>query len=101
MDLATTFAVAVAICFAPLAAQAETTPAAVTAPVQPDGGKHWEACKADIAKLCGSVDRSVKGAMRTCLDGHAAELSDGCKTSRVEHAAKEKDKAGEAKAAPK
>jgi hypothetical protein len=30
--------------------------------------------------------------MRACLEQHTADLSDGCKTSMAEHAAKAKEK---------
>src|SRR5262245_22841783 len=59
----------------------------------PDGGKRWKACGDDIQKFCAKIEKG-KGQMRTCLDSHAAELSDACKTARAEHAAK-KDKPAE------
>jgi hypothetical protein len=59
----------------------------------PDGGKRWKACGDDIQKFCANVEKG-KGQMRACLDSHATELSDACKTARAEHASK-KDKAAE------
>jgi hypothetical protein len=50
------------------------------------------ACAADVQKFCATVERA-KGAMRTCLEAHATEISDGCKAARAERAAaRAKDK---------
>jgi hypothetical protein len=54
-------------------------------------GKHWAACQTEIQKFCSTVEKG-KGKMRACLTEHTAELSDGCKTSMAEHAAKAKEK---------
>ena len=91
MSFKTTVAVAL-LCLAPIAALAQTapaaSPAATTAAPEVVGAKRGQACQADIQKFCATVDK-VKGAMRACLDSHTAELSDGCKTARAERAAKE------------
>jgi hypothetical protein len=57
----------------------------------PATGKHWQACAAEVGKFCATVEKG-KGLMRKCLESHQSELSDGCKTSMAEHAAKAKDK---------
>ncbi len=57
------------------------------AAAQTQGGGRWKACGDDVKKFCANVDKG-KGQVRTCLDSHAAELSDSCKTARAEHAAK-------------
>jgi len=44
------------------------------------------ACAADALKFCANVERA-KGAMRSCLEAHATQLSDGCKAARAERAA--------------
>ena len=50
------------------------------------------ACAADVQKFCANIDR-VKGAMRSCLEAHDKQLSDGCKAARAERAAaRAKDK---------
>ena len=50
------------------------------------------ACAADVQKFCGNIDRA-KGAMRSCLEAHDKQLSDGCKAARAERAAaRAKDK---------
>jgi hypothetical protein len=54
-------------------------------------GKHFQACSAEIQKFCATVEKG-KGLMRKCLESHASELSDGCKTRLAEHAAKAADK---------
>ena len=54
-------------------------------------GKHWAACQAEITKFCSNIEKG-KGKMRACLTEHTADLSDGCKTSMAEHAAKAKEK---------
>jgi hypothetical protein len=54
-------------------------------------GKHWAACQAEITKFCANIEKG-KGKTRACLNEHTADLSDGCKTSMAEHAAKAKEK---------
>ena len=79
---------------APAVALAEdATPGAAPAPAT---GKHWAACETELAKFCATVEKG-KGLMRACLESHTSELSDGCKTSLAEHAAKDKDAAAPAK----
>ena len=43
------------------------------------------------AQLTDTISKG-KGKMRACLTEHTADLSDGCKTSMAEHAAKAKEK---------
>lgn len=66
---------------------------AATATQAPEGGKRRKACGDDVQKFCANVEKG-KGQMRACLDSHATELSDPCKTARAEHASK-KDKPAE------
>jgi Cysteine rich repeat len=61
------------------------------APTPAGTGKHWTACQAEITGFCSNIEKG-KGKMRACLTEHAADLSDGCKTSMAEHAAKAKEK---------
>lgn len=61
------------------------------APAPAATGKHWTACQAEIQKFCSSIEKG-KGKLRACLTEHTADLSDGCKTSMAEHAAKAKEK---------
>jgi hypothetical protein len=87
------------VCFASAAVfaaepDAAPAPAGDSAAQSQGGGKHWKACGDDVQKFCANVEKG-KGQMRACLDSHAAELSDACKTARAEHAAKTKDKAAE------
>jgi hypothetical protein len=44
------------------------------------------ACAADIQKFCANIERG-KGATRTCLEQHQAELSTQCNAARAERAA--------------
>ena len=48
--------------------------------------KYRAACASDIQKYCANVERA-KGAMRSCLDANAPQLSDACKGARAERAA--------------
>jgi Cysteine rich repeat len=75
------------LCLAPAAAFAQTAPA-------PAAGQHWRACAADRQKFCATVEKG-KGLVHKCLESHASELSDGCKTSLAKHAAKAQDKAAQ------
>ncbi len=50
------------------------------------------ACAADVQKFCSNIEH-VKGALRTCLETHEKQLSDGCRAARAERAAaRAKDK---------
>ncbi len=64
---------------------------ATSAPAPAATGKHWTACQTEIQKFCANIEKG-KGKMRACLTEHTADLSDGCKTSMAEHAAKAKEK---------
>ena len=85
---------------APATATVKTAPAAAaptTAAVPADGqgSKRWKDCAGDVQKFCGTVEKG-KGAVRTCLESHSAELSPACKTGMAEHAAtKATEKTGE------
>ncbi len=87
------------LCLAPMPALAETatTPAESQSPDAAPAagkGKHWQACATEIQKYCATVEKG-KGLMRTCLEGHTTELSDGCKTSMAEHAARAKERSAQ------
>ena len=68
-------------------------PTAAVPAAQPDA-KHSDpvwvkfrvACKADIAKHCGDVERvnGERGKMRACLDTHKTDLSADCKAAVAE-----------------
>ena len=49
---------------------------------QPSTGKGAlrDACSAEVQKLCANAPRG-KGQLRSCLQEHPAELSDGCKAA--------------------
>ena len=49
-------------------------------------------CAAEVQKFCATVEKG-KGLIHACLEAHSSELSEGCKTSMAEHAAKAKEKA--------
>ena len=87
---------AAALMFTPflaLAAEPSSTaaapPAATAAPADatPDAearrGQRWAACATEVQKFCTGIEKG-KGKMRACLDGHTAELSDGCKARMAE-----------------
>lgn len=77
-----------------------TTPATTAAaPADGQGSKRWQTCAGDVQKFCGSVEKG-KGAIRTCLESHATELTPACKTSMAEHAAAHASKTGEQTVAP-
>ena len=83
------------LCVAPAIAmaQAPTVDAPASAATSaPATGKRWQACATEVQKFCATVEKG-KGLVRSCLESHTSELSDGCKTSMAEHAAKAKDKA--------
>jgi hypothetical protein len=44
------------------------------------------ACSADVQKFCGQIERG-KGMLRACLEQHANDLSEACRTARAERAA--------------
>lgn len=96
MSVKTTFAAAM-LCLAALPAYAQTAaPAPAAAPATTDAGPadpaakaRWQACQPDVQKFCGTVDKSVKGAMKVCLESHASELSQPCTSARAERAAME------------
>ena len=48
--------------------------------------KFRAACASDVQKFCGNVDHA-RGAIRSCLDTNASQLSDACKTARADRAA--------------
>ena len=66
-------------------AQSATTPAP-SAEKAEAREKFRAACGADVQKFCANVERA-KGAMRSCLDTHASDLSPACKAAREERAA--------------
>jgi curli biogenesis system outer membrane secretion channel CsgG len=90
------------LCLAPLAAFAEEPAPPTAAPAQasegstpsPAKGKRWQACAAELEKFCSTVEKG-KGLKRACLESHSAELSEGCKTSLAERAARAKEEAGQ------
>ncbi|MEQ1695215.1 MAG: cysteine rich repeat-containing protein [Hyphomicrobiaceae bacterium] len=111
------------VCLAPVVAFAETAPAKVTAPAaatapvatapapatapavakagEEHGSKRWKDCAGDVQKFCATVEKG-KGAIRTCLESHSADLTPACKTGMAEHAAaKAAEKTGEKPAADK
>ena len=105
MSLKTSLAAGV-LCLAALPAFAQTAAPAPSAaapnatearPADPVAKARWQACQGDVQKLCGTVDRSVKGVMKVCLESHASELSDGCKSARAEPAAEAAAKGAEKK----
>jgi hypothetical protein len=62
------------------------SPAAPTAERSEARQKLRAACAADVQKFCASIER-VRGALRTCLETHETQLSDGCRAARAERAA--------------
>lgn len=44
------------------------------------------ACSTDVQKFCDQIERG-KGMMRACLEEHASDLSEACRTARAERAA--------------
>ena len=72
------------------AVPAAVAPSAAAPAVQPDANQNnpvWvkfrAACKADLAKHCGDVERvkGERGKMRACLDTHKAELTADCSSA--------------------
>ena len=81
--------VALALALLPATAFAQTAPSQ-SAPEARE--KMRAACAADVQKFCANIERA-KGAMRSCLEAHDKQLSDGCKAARAERAAaRAKDK---------
>jgi Cysteine rich repeat len=75
------------------AAAATAAPTAAAPAAQPDADRSnpaWmkfrAACKADIAKHCGDVERvkGERGKMRACLDTRKTDLSADCKAAVAE-----------------
>jgi len=88
------YGVAFALAFVPVTAFAQSAaPSATPQTAAPEAReKVRAACAADVQKLCANVERA-KGAMRSCLEAHQTQLSDGCKAARAERAAaRAKDK---------
>ena len=85
-----TYGFALALAVLPMTALAQSaTPPKATPEMRE---KMRTACAADVQKFCANIDRA-KGAMRSCLDAHDKQLSDGCKAARAERAAaRAKDK---------
>jgi hypothetical protein len=86
MYLKTTIALGFLLAVPAIALAEDAAPAAAPAPA---AGKHWAACETELAKFCANIEKG-KGKKRACLETHTSELSDGCKTSLAEHAAKDK-----------
>jgi hypothetical protein len=85
-----TIGVALALALLPMTAVAQSAGPQAAAPEARE--KMREACAADVQKFCANIERA-KGAMRTCLEAHDAQLSTGCKAARAERAAaRAKDK---------
>jgi len=82
--------IALALALLPGAAFAQGT--APQAQVPEARAKVREACAADAQKFCANIERA-KGAMRSCLQAHEAQLSETCRAARSEReAARAKDK---------
>jgi cysteine rich repeat protein len=82
-----TYGIALALALLPMTALAQSAPSQTEA-----REKVREACATDVQKFCANIERA-KGAMRSCLEAHDAQLSAGCKAARTERAtarAKEK-----------
>jgi len=54
--------------------------------------KYRAACADDVQKFCANVERA-KGAIRSCLETNASQLSDSCKTARADRAAARAERA--------
>jgi hypothetical protein len=86
-----TIIVAIALAVLPVAALAQSAAAPADAKAEARA-KVREACAADVAKFCASIEKA-RGARRTCLEAHDKDLSAGCKAARVEREAlRSKDK---------
>jgi hypothetical protein len=82
------YGVALALAFVPVTAFAQSAaPNATSQTAAPEAReKVRAACATDVQKLCANVERA-KGAMRSCLEAHETQVSDGCKAARAERAA--------------
>ena len=87
------YGLALALAFVPVTAFAQSAPSAAPQAAAPEAReKARVACATDVQRFCASVERA-KGAMRSCLEAHATQLSDGCRAARAERAAaRAKDK---------
>ena len=68
------------------AAKTETPKDAAKTEAPHDAAEHakrWAACAPEVQKFCANIEQG-KGKTHTCLEGHAAELSDACKTRMAE-----------------
>ena len=79
-----TIAVALALTLLPATAFAQSAAPQTAAPEARE--KMRAACAADVQKFCANIERA-KGAMRSCLEANATQLSDSCKAARMERAA--------------
>jgi hypothetical protein len=79
-----TFSVALALALLPMTAFAQNAAPQSTAPDARE--KVRTACATEVQKFCVNIERA-KGAMRSCLESHETQLSDGCKAARAERAA--------------
>jgi cysteine rich repeat protein len=79
------FGAALALAVLPMTALAQSAPPD-KATMQEARAKVRAACSADVEKFCANIERA-KGAMRSCLEEHEKQLSDGCKAARAERAA--------------
>jgi len=78
------FAAALALAVLPMTALAQSAPPDKA--TQEARAKFRAACAADVQKFCANIEKA-KGAMRSCLEAHEKQLSDGCKAARAERAA--------------
>jgi hypothetical protein len=78
------YGVALALTLLPASAFAQSAAPQSSAPEMRERVR--AACAADVQKFCAGVERG-KGAMRSCLEAHETQLSDGCKAARADRAA--------------
>jgi hypothetical protein len=89
MSQSKAFCIALALALLPAAALAEGAGPQTQFEAR---AKVREACAADAQRFCANVERG-KGAMRTCLQAHETQLSEGCRAARsARDAARAKDK---------
>ena len=79
-----TIGIAFALALLPMTAFAQSASPQTAAPEARE--KMRAACAADVQKFCANIERA-KGAMRSCLEAHDAQLSPDCKAARAERAA--------------
>jgi hypothetical protein len=79
-----TYGVALALAVLPMTALAQS--AAPEKATQEARAKFRAACAVDVQKFCANIERA-KGAMRSCLQAHETQLSEGCRAARAERAA--------------